>query len=262
LASVIAEDRQPRRLIGDTKFGLTLSLHQAPNAMRLSARPDPMLLYVVLGTATAIGIAGTILTSFEASAVGLVVLALLFSPVVCLLAWHNLRVRTTCVLDRDSGTLEIDEQSYTRRVRESYPLQEVSAVAVRAMPDAPLLGSALSFGLFFIMPQVAYLAACSNNEAALSQDAWRVSRFLGVELETPLGVEPMYRNRVSLGLMLVTFGLYLVPTLLTITALIIVFERLPDIEPSLLGLVGAIIVSQVGAILAFAYYRARRPYET
>jgi hypothetical protein len=260
LASAIAEDRQPRRLIGRSKFGLALSMHATPDAMQLTARPDPLLLYVALGTAVTVEVAGTVVSTFETGTVSLLIFALLFSPVICLLVLHNVRVRTTCVLDRNRGVLQINEQSYTRRVHESYPLEHVHAVAVRALPDAPMLGTALSFGLIIVMPRVDYLVACSNNEAALSQDAWRVSRFLGVPLETPLGPAQI-RRHVSIGLILASLALYLTPTLLTISALIVVFEHFPNIAPSLLGLVGAIVVSQFGAILALAYYRAGRHHE-
>jgi hypothetical protein len=217
-----------------------------------------MLLYVVVGTAAVVGIAGTIFSAREANAVGLILFALLFSPVICLLALNNLWVRTTCVFDRNRELVEIDEQSYTRRVHESYPLHDVSSIAVRALPDARLLGSALNFGLVIVMPQVEYLAACGNNEAILSQAALHVSRFLGVQLETPLGTAQVSRHHVSPGLVLVPLALYLFPTFLTISALVVLYERLPNVQPSLVGLVGAIVVSQVGAILAFTYYRARR----
>jgi hypothetical protein len=261
LASTIAQNREQRRLIGDPKFGLILRINQVPNALRLSARPDPLLLYIVLGTAVAVGIVGSIASSFAVSGLGFLVLALLFSPMILLLALQNLRIRTTCVLDRDRAVIEIDEQSYTRRVRESYPLREVESIAVRILPDGPLLGTAFSFGLFIVMGNVEYLAACSNNEVTLSQDAWRLSRFLGTPLETPLGQARVQRRHVPVGLFLVSSAIYLVPTFLAIAALILLFEQVPNVEPSLLALLGAIMVSQIGAILAFAYFRARRPFE-
>jgi hypothetical protein len=259
---MIAIERRQRRRIGNPKSGLVLRVHQAPEALRLSTRPDPLLLYVVLGTAAAVGIIWAVASSFHVSWLGLLVFVALFSPVICLLVLHTVRIRATCVLDRERGTLEIDEQSYTRRLHQSYPLRDVEAIAVRMLHSGPLLGTASTFGLFMLMPQIEYLAAASNNESSLSQDAWRVSRFLGVSLETPMGQEQSGQHGVPIGLMLVTIALYLVPTLLTISSLILLFERLPNVQPSVLALLGAIIVSQFGAILAFAYYRARRPYDT
>jgi len=108
---------------------------------------------------------------------------------------------------------------------------------------------------------VEYLAACSQNEAAVSQDAWRMSRFLGVPLETPLGAVPA-RRRLSYKPIIAAAAIYLVPTLLTVTALLTLFERIPVAQPAFVGLLGTILVSQVAAMLALAYYQSRRLYET
>ncbi len=233
-----------------------------PDLVRLSARPDPLLLYVVLGTAVGVGITGAVATSFQEGIAGFLGFSLLFSPVICLLALNNMRIRSTCTLDKARGVVEIDEQTYTRRVQETFPLREVDVVAVRMLPNAPLLGTASTYGLFIGMRGADYLAACSNNETSLSQDAWRVSRFLGVPLETPLGPAPAGRRRLSYWRMLAAAAIYLIPTLLTVTALVVLFQRLPIAQYSFLGLLGAIIVAQVGAILALTYYQSRGPYES
>lgn len=260
LGSMSEERQRHRQIIGQSKLGLVLRVHQTPSALRLSARPDPLLLYVVLGTASVAGFAWAVASSLEVSAHGLLVLALLFSPVISLLALQNLRVHSSCVLDRERDVLEIEEQSFLRRTTKRLPLRDVEAIAVRALPGPPLLGSVASFGLYVVMKDAEYLAASSNHEAALSRDGWRVARFLGVPLETPMGLPPPAQHRASLGLIVTAAALYLVPTVLTLSALVVLFERLPGVEPSALVLVGAIIVSQLGAILSFAYYRARRPH--
>ncbi len=259
---MIATGRPVRRTIGNPKFGLSLQVQIRPDEMRLTARPDPLLLYIVLAVAVAVGIAGGIASSLHEGLVGFVVFALLFSPVIALLALNNARVRSRCVLDKTRGVLEIDEQSYTRRVQESYPLRDIEVVAVRHLTNAPLFGSAHSFGLFIAMRQVEYLAACSNNEAALSQDAWRMSRFLGVPLETPLGPAPAQARRVSYRPIIMAAIIYLVPTALAVGGMVSITERLAVAQPPAVGLVGAIIISQVGAILALAYYESRRPHGT
>ncbi len=260
MASVTGELRSSRRPIGNPKFGLVLRVQMLPDQMRLSSRPDPLLLYVVLSTTVGVGITGAIATSFHEGIVSFLGFALLFFPMICLLVLNNVRIRSSCVLDKARGVLEIDEQSYTRRVQETYPLRDVDVVAVRMLPNAPLLGTASSFGLFIGMRGIEYLAACSNNETSLSQDAWRVSRFLGVPLETPLGPAPAGR-RMSYWRIFAAAAIYLIPTLLTLTALVALFERLPIAQYSFLGLLGAIIVAQVGAILALTYYQSRGPYE-
>lgn len=250
-----------RKVIGDPKFGLTLRIRQSPLVMSLEARPDPLLLYVVIAASTVVGIIGSVASSPREGLVSFLTFALLFSPLICVLAFNAVRVRTLCVLDRERGLLQIDEQSYTRRVQEVYPLGDISAVVVRRMPSGPLTGGAWSFGLFLALRDVDYVAACSNNEATVGQDGWRISRFLGVSLQAPTGEEPE-GSRARLGLLVTTAILYLVPVVLAISALLFLYDQLPGIEPRLAGLLGAVVISQIGAILAFAYYRVRRPYET
>jgi hypothetical protein len=259
---MIADVRPSRRQIGNPKFGLALRIRVQADAMQLTAHPDPLLLYVVIGAAVAVGIGGGIVSSFREGIVGFLAFVLLFSPVITLLALNTARVRNWCVLDKARGLLEIDEQSYTRRVQESYPLRDVESIAVRVLPNAPLLGTANSFGLFICMRQIEYLAACSHNEGALSQDAWRMSRFLGVPLETPIGPVAVRPRRLSYRPILTAAAIYLVPTVLTVTGLLALFDRVPVAQPSFIGLLGAIIVSQVAAMLALAYYQTRRPRET
>jgi hypothetical protein len=54
---------------------------------------------------------------------------------------------------------------------------------------------------------------------------------------------------------------YLVPIVIAISALVLLLDQMPGIEPSLAGLLSAVVISEIGALLAFAYYRSGRPYE-
>jgi hypothetical protein len=96
-------------------------------------------------------------------------------------AW---RIKTLYVFDKLAGVLSIDERSFTRRIQEIYPLEAVDSISVRRLPSAPL-GGASSFGMFIGLQDTEYLAASGNDEGAVSQDAWRLSRFLGLPLELP-----------------------------------------------------------------------------
>lgn len=250
-----------RKVIGDPKFGLTLRIQQSPAAMSLEARPDPLLLYVVVAASVVLGIVGSVISSPREGLATFLTFALLFSPLICVLAFNAIRVKTSCVMDRQTGTVRIDEQSYTRRVQEVYPLDEVTGVVLRRLPAAPLTGGSWSFGLFLSLGDADYLAACSNNEATVGQDAWRISRFLDVPLDTPVDDEAEVA-RPRLGVIFITAVLYFMPIALAMTALLFFLEQAPDIEPRLAGLLGIVVISQIGAMLAFAYYRTRRPYET
>jgi hypothetical protein len=250
-----------RKMIGDPKTGLALHIEQTPEAMTLAGRPDPLLLIVVLAALVCVGIIGAVAASPREGVLSFVIFAFLFLPLICVLAFNAVRIRTLCVLDLARGELRIDEQSYTRRVREVYPLDDVASVIVRRLPATPLTGDATTYGLFLGLQSADYLAGAGTNEQIIGQDAWRISRFLGVPLETPAEDAPA-RTRTRLGILLTAALLYLLPIVVAISALAFLFEQLPRLEPSLVGLLGAVVISQIGAILAYAYYRARRPYES
>lgn len=250
-----------KRVIGESKTGLALRIRQSTRAMSLAGQPDPLLLYVVIGASITVGIIGSVALSPREGFVTFLMFALLFSPLICVLIFHAIRVKTLCILDKAQGVLQIDEHTYTRRVQEVYPLEEVVSVIVRRLPSAPLAGGATTYGLFIGLQDADYLAASSTNEAAVGQDAWRISRFLGVPLEAPSG-EELEPGATPARLILTTAFLYLIPIVLAIIMLVFVFDHLPGIEPPLAGLLGAVVISQIGAMLAFAYYRTRRPYES
>ena len=247
-----------RTVIGEPKSGLALRIEQTPDSISLTSRPDPLLLYVVIGVAIAMGIVGGLAGSPNDGFLSFITFALLFSPLIVVLAFNALRIKTVCAFDKRDGTLRIDERSFTRRVRASYPLDAVDAITVRRNPPAPL-GGASSYGLFVGLGDSEYLAATSNDEAALGQDAWRLSRFLGLPLDLPRLAEGQPRLRP--GVLLTAGIVYIVPIVIAMSALLFLLDQLPGVEPSLAGLLGAVVISEIGAMLAFAYYRSRRPYE-
>jgi len=226
--------------------------------MSLASRPDPLLLYAVIAAAAVMGVVGGIATSPNGGVLSFLMFSLLFSPLICVLAFNALRIKTLCTFDKDAAELRIDERSFTRRIQEIYPLDTVESVSVRRLPSAPL-GGASSYGLFVGLRDSEYLAASSNDEATLGQDAWRLSRFLGLPLEMPRLAEGSRRTRARV--LLTAAVVYLVPIVVAISALVFLLDQLPVMEPSLAGLLTAVVISEVAAMLAFAYYRSRRPYE-
>ena len=228
--------------------------------MSLDAQPDPALLIVVVAATVAVGVIGTVASSPGYGVVSFLVFALLFSPLMTVLIFNAVRIKTHCELNRTRGTLHIDEQSFTRRVQEVYPLADVSAVVVRRLPPTPVIGGGSTYALFLELPGADYLAASSNHESHVGQDAWRISRFLNVPLEAPTQLESLHPTTQP-RVLLTTAAVYLAPLLLAVLAMVVLTDRMPNIQPALVGLLGAIVISQIGAILAFAYYRTRRPYE-
>ena len=248
-----------RKMIGDSKSGLALRIQQTPLVMVLEAHPDPLLLIVVLAALVSVGVIDSVATSPAEGVVSFVLFSFLFLPLICVLAFNAVRVKTVCVLDKERMVMQVEERSYTRFVREQYPLQDARAVFVRRLPSAPLTGDAMTYGLFLELETADYLVASGTNEQAVGQDAWRISRFLGVPLETA-DEAPAPRKRF--GVLLTAGLLYLLPLVVAISALLFLFDQLPRVGPSsLVGLLAAIVISQIGAILAYAYYRARRPYD-
>jgi hypothetical protein len=250
-----------RKVIGEPKYGLVVRIDQTPLTMSLTAAPEPLLLYFVAGAAVVVGVVGSFASSPQTGLAGFLAFAILFSPLICLLAVTVARIRTRCVLDKESGQLRIEEQSYARRVQETYPLEEVTAVVFRRVPGAPFAGSAALYGVFLKMLDADYLAACGNDEKTVGQDAWRLSRFLGVPLETPpTGARP---ERPAAGgrLVLTTAMLYMMILALSVAALFLVFDQLPGVNRAFAGFLGAVVISEIGAMLAYAYYRSQHPYE-
>jgi len=184
VSAAISGAQVQRKVIGDPKAGLTLRINQTPTTMSLQALPDPLMLYIVLAAALFAGVVGALATSPRAGVISFLTLVLIFTPLICVLAFNAIRVRSTCILDRERDLLHIDERSYTRHVQAEHSLEEVEAVVVRKMPSGPLSGGPWSFGLFLALRDADYMAAWGNNEATIGQDAWRISRFLGVPLET------------------------------------------------------------------------------
>jgi hypothetical protein len=205
-------------------------------------------------------VVGSVAGSPGQGVVSFLLFGLLFSPLLTVLIFNALRIKTQCVLDRTRGLLQIDERSYTRHVQEVYPLADVTSVIVRRLPTTPVIGGSFSYGVFLALGEVEYLAACGNNEVAVEQDAWRISRFLAVPFEMPAG--EFERPSSHPGLLITAAILYLVPIVVAISAVLFLFDQFPQLNPTIAGLLGAVVISQIGAMLAFAYYRARRPYES
>src|SRR5438309_3680223 len=136
-----------RRVIGEPKAGLALRIQQTPASISLASRPDPLLLYVVIAASIAMGLIGGVAASPNDGVTSFLAFTLLFSPLICVLVVHALRIKTLCTFDKEEGVLRIDERSFTHRVQEVYPLESVDAIGVRRLPAAPL-GGASSYGLF------------------------------------------------------------------------------------------------------------------
>jgi len=250
---------QPK-VIGEPKFGLRLRVEQGSFSLTLEARPDPFTLYIVIGAALAVGVFGGLLFSPKQGLVTFIVFSLLFLPLIGILLLNKMRVRCTCVLDRGRGLLQIDEQSLTRRIQEVYQLDDVGAVIVRRLPSSPLAGSAWSYGLFLDLGAVEYLAACSNSEQTVGQDAWRISRFLSIPLE--VASAPSQERQTYRRLFATAIVVYVLPVVLAVATLLLILQQAPGIDAAFAGLLSALLISQIGAILAFIYYRTQRPYET
>src|SRR4051794_34710586 len=88
--------RMPRKVIGDPKAGLALRIRQTADAMTLEGRPDPALLAVVVAVSLIAGVIGSIAGSPSQGVVSFVLFALLFSPLLTVLIFNALRIKTQC----------------------------------------------------------------------------------------------------------------------------------------------------------------------
>lgn len=246
-----------RRVIGEPKAGLALQIRQTPTQFSVTGRPDPALLIVVVAAAVALGFIGAAASSPREGVAAFAAFGLLFSPIVAVLVFNALRVRTRCLLDKERDLFQFDEQWYAHRVQEVHSLSEVVGVSVRPLPAGPFLAGSPWYGAFLDLETGDYLAISGIDEDAVGQNAWRLAQFVGVPLELPVP-DQIARDGVSAGVVAATGVIYALPITVAVLVLAVVLDQLPGPEPTVVGLVAAVVISQIGAILAYAYYRTRR----
>ena len=242
-------------LVGESKSGFTLHLELAPAQLVLRSRPDARLLYLVLGAALLLGLLGAVLAAPTREVLEAGLFVALFSPIALFLMLSALGLRAVCTVDRERNSLRWIERSYLGERKGCYSLEQVGNVFLFPGPPGPSPGASRAYLLCLAVPEGAYLVAEGPSRDSLEPTARTLARFLGVALDQN------ERAVVSVGRpqrLLVAVLLYAAPVTAAITVLGL------SIPPSGAAWVfpttmTAIVLSQVGAILALLYYRRRGP---
>jgi len=243
-------------LLGAPKSGLKLSVEVAPTQLVLRSRPDPALLYLVLGAAALLGIFGAVLAAPARAALEAGLFAALVSPVALFLVVSGLRLRATCTVDCARNELRLKERRYLGEWEHVYPLEELGAVFLLAAPPSGPLDAGRTYQLCLAVPDGAYVLAESGSLGALESTGRLLARFLGVPLER--GGHTVVRRSAGRRRLLIGVLLYAIPITIAVALLSL---SIPDrgstwTFPTTLA---AIVLSQVGALLTLLYYRRRAP---
>ena len=242
-------------LLGTSKSGHKVSMDLAPPRLIVRSRPDPALLYLVLGAALLLGLLGTALGAHDPSVAEAGLFAALFSPIALFLVVSAVRLRATCTIDPERDEVRLHERRYLGHWERRYSLEQVGSLFLLPIPPTGPLGAGRSYLLCLAVPDGAYVLAESPYAQSLEPTGRVLARFLGMPLERSghTVVTTGAGRRLLVGVLL-----YAVPVTAAVTALGL---SLPERSSgwALLTILAAIALSQVGAILALLYYRRRPP---
>jgi hypothetical protein len=242
--------------LGTPKSGFKLTVDVEPTRLVLRSRPDPALLYLVIGAALLLGLFGAILAAPARAALEAGLFAALFSPIAVFLVLSAARLRASCTVDCERNELRLHERRYLSRWERVYPLEQVSAVFLVAAPPSGPLDAGRTHQLCLAVPDGAYVIAESASAASLESAGRLIARFLSVPLERDGRIvvrAPAGSRRLLVGVLL-----YAIPVtaILALLSLSIPERGSSWVFPTTLA---AIVLSQVGALLTLLYYRRRVP---
>lgn len=244
----------PLRVVGSPKAGLRVTASEEGSVLTFQGRTDPLLVYFVFGTAVAVAVAGGVLVSPAYGLAGVMLLSLLFLPLMVFVALGALRLRTTCRIERAEGRIEVVERSYAGALHRQWPLANLSAVLIAARPPAGITGSVPTYDLYLDFGKEQYLVRTATRERGIRRDAQRTTRFLGIPLRSERLPEAGRRtSRRHVLLLAVLFAFPLVGSTLGFSYL---FRAQPPSTNLMIISMSALVVCQVGAILAYAYDRS------
>lgn len=245
----------PLQVVGSPKAGLRVDVEEEGSILAFRGRTDPVLVYFVFGTAVAVAVAGGILVSPAYGLAGVMLLSLLFLPLMVFVALGALRLRTVCRIERAEGRIQVDERSYAGALHRQWPLADLVAVLVAARPPRGIYGSVATYELYLDFGSEQYLVRSGTRERGIRRDAQRTARFLGI----PFHAErlPETGRRTSRRHVLLLAVLFALPLVGSTLGLSYVFRAQPPSTNLMIVSMSALVVCQVGAILAYAYDRSR-----
>lgn len=259
MRSIVLEKSRaaPERPVGLPKEGLRVVIRTRGQAMTLRGRADPMLLYLVIGAILALGLAGVVTVSPAQGLIGSFAVALLFSPFLAFLVFATLRLRSECIIDREQGLIDVNERSFFRRLRRTMKLGESAEVMIVCRSQLPVVGGPATYSIYVVANGEPYLAMAGHDEASQLDHARQVALFLGAPLQKIGLGDDKERAGMSWRHLAVTLALYVAPIAVCIAIITVAIGDVPAQERLMVALVSAILLSQIGAILAYGYARSR-----
>ncbi len=249
-------ENSPVEFLGAPKSGFKLSVDVAPMRLVLYSRPDPALLYLVLGAAVLLGLLGALLAAPARAALEAGLFAALFSPIAVFLVVSAARLRATLTVDCEEEELRLKERRYLSEWEHIYPLERVGPVFLVAAPPSGPLDAGHTYQLCLGVPDGAYVIAESPGPQSLEWAGRLLARFLRVPLERD--GHTVVRRAAGRRRLLVGVLLYAVPVTIVLALLSLSIPERGStwVFPTTLA---AIVLSQVGALLTLLYYRRRLP---
>jgi hypothetical protein len=256
-----AQETRPiaEETFGFPKTGLRVAVAEEASRLTFLGRAEPLLLYFVFGTAVAVAAGGSVLVSPQYGLAGVMLFSVLFSPLVVFSAFGAVRLRTTCSIDRASRQILVNEQSYAGALRHEWPLAALRSVLLAIRPPSGWASGGATYELYLDLGPARYLVQEGMGERKIRRDAQRVGRFLGV----PVRVERISDDAggASPRHVLLMLSLFALPVLVTTAALAYLFRDQPPTTSLMVVSMSALVVCQVGAILAYSYDRSRHRTE-
>lgn len=253
----VAATSRSKRVVGFSKSGLSVALTERPGQLVFRGRADPLLLYLAIGGALGLGLLASILRSPAQGFISSFLFSALFSPLLLFLIYSTLRLRTHCVISKADGSVYIRERSFRREYSLTLPIADLTGVVVQSRSQMPVVGGPESYSLYLETPDARYPVLVGYDESAVQRLAERVGEQLKLPL-IPLVWDVAEEGQGVRGKVLATTALlYLAPTLLGIAIIYLASPEVSTADRLMLTSLGAIVLSQLGAILAFAYYRSR-----
>lgn len=252
---VFAPRVEPLRVIGSPKSGLRIVADEEGSDLTFRGRADPLLLYFVFGTAVVVGGAGSVLVSPVYGLAGVMLLSLLFLPLLVFVALGALRLSSTCRIARAEGRVVVAERSYAGQMVREWPLSALQAPLIVVRPPSGFAGSGPTYELYLDLGIEQYLVQSGGSERSVRREAQRIARFLGLAVRGERLPDTLARTPFRhVALIAVLFTLPLVGSTLGFAYL---FREQPPTTSLMIVSMSALVVCQVGAILAYGFNRSQ-----
>ncbi|MBI2755194.1 MAG: hypothetical protein HYX52_00635 [Chloroflexi bacterium] len=240
---------------GFPKSGLRVEPEEDGSRLSYSGRADPLLLYVVFGTAFVVAFGGSIIVSPVYGLAGVMLLSILFLPLLVFAALGALRLSTTCSILRSEQRIAVAERSYAATLRRQWPLDALRSALILIRPPSGFASSASTYDLYLDFGGEQYLVTSSLSERSIRREAQRIARFVGCAVRTERLVAQV--RRASIRHVVLVALLFVLPLVGSTVGFAYLLRDQRPTNSLMIVSMSALVVCQVGAILAYGFNRSR-----